>query len=76
MSEWSEWSDCSNDSDSYKFRVRECLNRDLGECIGETIQYEICSVYTNNTKSNQVMDVNLNGKKISKKYIELNLKYS
>lgn len=44
FSEWNEWSDCSNDTDSYRFRIRECLRPEIIECrMGERIQYEICS---------------------------------
>lgn len=44
FTQWSEWSNCTNDTDSYRFRVRECLRRDKIACrSGELIQYEICA---------------------------------
>lgn len=42
-SEWSEWSMCTDDCQSYRYRVRKCLNRDIGPCKGPSTEYEICS---------------------------------
>ena len=46
FSGWGPYSKCvsifENCQPAYKYRTRTCLNSDVGECIGENVEYELC----------------------------------
>ena len=66
-SEWSAWSECTpavNCSESYQFRIRKCLNRELGLCAGEATDYRSCPKCV---KKEDATDESSVGKKLLKR---------